>query len=313
MSDQPEHASSSGKADPGGPEAAPDSSSKQSSPELDLEQMVRLFTIPIEPTKAFLKVLMDTFFHIEVTGADSIPLTGGGIIVSNHTDYIDVPVQGVHCPRKCVYVGKQELFEPEKDLKKFLFQEGSPLNLPPFFMAKALLERGLEVYGAATRIQLMEFGGQPIKRSFKGDDSGRAASARDAVQYYKDLEDHLVELLKAGEFISIYPEGTRTETGVIGPFKAMAAKLAIRAQVPIVPSGISGAWKFLTLESFLSGRMFKTHIQYNIGQPIMPADFPEGDEKRAAKELTSRLEKDVYALIEHPERRNNPRSRARVL
>ncbi len=275
--------------------------------------MVRLFTIPIEPTKAFLKVLMDTFFHIEVTGADAIPLTGGGIIVSNHTDYIDVPVQGVHCPRKCVYVGKQELFEPEKDLKKFLFQEGSPLNLPPFFVAKALLERGLEVYGAATRIQLMEFGGQPIKRSFKGDASGGPASARDAVQYYKDLEDHLVELLKAGEFISIYPEGTRTETGVIGPFKAMAAKLAIRAQVPIVPSGISGAWKFLTLESFLSGRMFKTHIQYNIGQPIMPTEFPEGDEKRAAKELTARLEKDVYALIEHPERRNNPRSRARVL
>ncbi|MEQ9363802.1 MAG: lysophospholipid acyltransferase family protein [Leptospirales bacterium] len=274
--------------------------------------MVRLFTIPIEPTKALLKVLMDTFFHIEVTGAESIPLTGGGIIISNHTDYIDVPVQGVHCPRKCVYVGKQELFEPEKDLKRFLFQEGSPLNLPPFFIAKALLERALEVYGAATRIQLMEFGGQPIKRSFKSETSG-GASARDAVQYYKDLEDHLVELLKAGEFISIYPEGTRTETGVIGPFKAMAAKLAIRAQVPIVPSGISGAWKFLTLESFLSGRMFKTHIQYNIGQPILPSEFPRGDEKRAAKELTAQLEKNVYALIEHPERRDNPRSRARVL
>ncbi|MCR9143128.1 MAG: 1-acyl-sn-glycerol-3-phosphate acyltransferase [bacterium] len=310
-------------SDPSSPPPNPaggESAGTSPAPDLDLEQLVRLFTIPIEPAKALIKVLMDTFFHIEVTGTESIPLTGGGIIISNHTDYIDVPVQGVNCPRKCIYVGKQELFEPEKDLKKFLFQEGSPLNLPPFFVAKALLERALEVYGAATRIQLMEFGGQPIKRSFKGDKSGengenpgKAASARDAVQYYKDLEDHMVEMLKAGEFISIYPEGTRTETGVIGPFKAMAAKLAIRAGVPIVPSGISGAWKFLTLESFLSGRMFKTHIQYNIGQPIMPEEFPEGDEKRAAKELTARLERDVYALIEHPERRNNPRSRARVL
>lgn len=287
-------------------------SDENQSADLDLEQVARLFTIPIEPTKALLKVLMDTFFHIEVTGADAIPLTGGGIIISNHTDYIDVPIQGVHCPRKCIYVGKEELFEPEKDLKSFLFQEGSPLNLPPFFVAKAMIERALEVYGAATRIQLMEFGGQPIKRSFKGEDT-TVSSARDAVQYYKDLEDHLVELLKEGKFISIYPEGTRTETGVIGPFKAMAAKLAIRAGVPIVPSGISGAWKFLTLESLLSGRMFKTHIQYNIGQPILPAQFPTGDDKRAAKELTAQLEKHVYALIEHPERRNNPRSRARVL
>ena len=286
----------------------------QDAPELDLEQVARLFTIPIEPAKALLKVLMDTFFHIEVTGTENIPLTGGGIIISNHTDYIDVPVQGVNSPRKCIYVGKQELFEPEKDLKKFLFQKGSPLNLPPFFVARALLERALEVYGAATRIQLMEWGGKPIKRSLKGENtSTNTSNAKEAVQYYKDLEDYLVELLQEGNFVSIYPEGTRTETGVIGPFKAMAAKLAIRAQVPIVPSGISGSWKFLTMESLLSGRMFKTHIQYNIGQPILPSEFPQGDEKRAAKELTAQLEKHVYALIDHPERRDHPRTRARVL
>ena len=299
--------------------------SASSPPDLDIEQVARLFTIPIEPAKALLKVLMDTFFHIEVTGTENIPLTGGGIIVSNHTDYIDVPVQGVNSPRKLIYVGKEELFEPEKDLKKFLFQEGSPLNLPPFFVARALLERALEVYGAATRIQLMEWGGKPIKRSYRGekgekseespaeDPASKASAAREAVQYYKDLEDYLVELLKEGHFVSIYPEGTRTETGVIGPFKAMAAKLAIRAGVPIVPSGISGSWKFLTLESLLSGRMFKTHIQYNVGQPILPKDFPEGDEKRAAKELTAILEKNVYALTEHPERRDHPRGKARVL
>lgn len=272
-------------------------------PDFDVEQFASLFTIPIEPAKVLIKVLMDTFFHIEVNGTEHIPLTGGGILISNHTDYMDVPVQGVHCPRKCIYVGKQELFEPEKELKQLLFQDGSPLNLPPFFVAKAMLQRALEVYGAATRSQLQEWGGKPIKRSFRGDDaeveSGKkASSARDAVQYYKDLEEYLVELLSEGHFISIYPEGTRTETGELGPFKAMAAKLAIRAGVPIVPSGITGAWKFLTVGSLLSGNMFQTRIRYNIGQPIQPADFPEGDEKRAAKELTARLEREVRALMQ---------------
>ena len=242
---------------------------------------------------------MDTFFHIEATGTENIPLTGGGILISNHTDYMDVPVQGVHCPRKCIYVGKQELFEPEKDLKQMLFQEGSPLNLPPFFVAIAMLERALEVYGAATRSQLQEWGGKPSKRSFRGDEAdAKASSARDAVQYYKDLEEYLVELLSEGHFISIYPEGTRTETGELGPFKAMAAKLAIRAGVPIVPSGITGAWKFLTVGSLFSGNMFQTRIRYKVGQPIQPTEFPEGDEKRAAKELTARLEREVKALMQ---------------
>lgn len=279
--------------------------------EFDVEQFARLFTIPIEPAKALMKVLMNTFFHIEVNGTERVPLTGGGILISNHTDYMDVPVQGVNCPRKCIYVGKQELFEPEKELKSFLFQEGSPLNLPPFFVAKAMLERALDVYGTATRIQLLEWGGKPIKRSFRGDagsesaaaenstdsKASKASSARDAVQYYKDLEEYLVKLLQEGHFISIYPEGTRTETGELGPFKAMAAKLAIRAGVPIVPSGITGAWKFLTVGSLLSGNMFQTRIRYNIGEPIQPADFPEGDEKRAAKDLTARLESEVRALM----------------
>lgn len=273
----------------------------------NLEQVARLFTIPIEPAKALVKLLMDTFFHIEVTGAEHIPLEGGGIIISNHTDYIDVPIQGVHCPRKCIYVGKQELFEPDADIKNFLFQDGSFLNLPLFLPGKVVVERLLELYGALTRVQLMEWGGQPIKRGFKGE------GARDAVQYYKELEDYMVDLLKQGNFISIYPEGTRTETGLVGPFKALAARLAIRAGVPIVPSGISGSWRFLKLDSVLSGRIFNTRIVYNIGQPILPQDFPEGDEKKASKELTAILEKQVYALISHPERRGHPRGRTRVL
>lgn len=274
---------------------------------VDLEALARLFTIPRAPAQGLVKALIDTFFHVEVTGVENIPAEGGALIICNHTDLIDVPIQAVHSPRRIIYLGKAELFEPDKAISQFLFQEGSPLNAPGLGVVRGAIEATLATIGAAHRIQLTEWGGQPIVRNFRGE------TAKAAVEYYKDLEDFMVGLLEQGHMLSIYPEGTRTNTGVMAPFKALAAKIAIRAGVPIVPSGISGAFKFLTLESFLSGRMFRTAIHYNIGKPFQPDEFPPGDLKKSSKELTALLEKQVYALTQHPERREQSRGRARVL
>lgn len=152
------------------------------------------------------------------------------------------------------------------------------------------------------RAQLKEWGGTPIVRG-----GMKAGSAKEAASYYKAVEDQLVEMLKSGKLVSIFPEGTRSETGVMGPFKVMTARLAIRAGVPIIPSGIHGAFGFTTPENFLTGEALKRLILYNIGQPILPKDFPEGDEKKASKELTAELERIVYALTLHPERRHTGR------
>lgn len=274
---------------------------------VDLESFARLFTIPFEPAKALVKTLLNTLLHVEVSGAENIPEEGGGLIICNHTDLIDVPVQGTYSSRKLLYLGKVELFEPDEQIKRFLYQENSPLNNPMLAPIRPIVETALNAYGYAHRIQLYEWGGHPIKRNYRGQ------SARAAAKYYQELEDYIVGLLKEGKFISIFPEGTRTETGVMQPFKALAARLAIRAGVPIVPSGISGAYRFSRMESILSGQIFRTRINYNIGKPIMPTEFPEGDEKKASKELTAILEKQVYALTLHPERRDHGRGKARVL
>jgi len=251
------------------------------------------------------KTMLETFLNIEVTGMDLIPPEGGGIIVCNHTDLMDVPIQAVYSPRKLIYLGKVELFEPDREIKQWLFKEGSPLNLPGLSLFKGVIEKGLEAYSFAQKTQLLEWGGHPVVRNFKGE------GAREAVEYYQELEKFMVDLLKQGNFLSIYPEGTRSETGLMGPFKHLTAKLAIRAQVPIVPSGIGGAFQLLTPASILSGRFFKSTVRYNVGQPVYPKDFPPGDEKRSAKELTAFLEKQVYALSMHQERRQ--KTRARVL
>jgi 1-acyl-sn-glycerol-3-phosphate acyltransferase len=63
----------------------------------------------------------------------------------------------------------------------------------------------------------------------------------------------------------IYPEGTRSETGNLLPFKKGGFILAIRAQLPIVPVTILGAGDVLPKGSFVFN---KGQIKVIIGKPI---------------------------------------------
>lgn len=281
--------------------------STDSTETLDLESLARLFTIPRAPAVALVREVVEQLLNIQVTGTDRIPAEGGALLICNHTDLIDVPVMVVYSPRKIILLGKRELFEPDRDIKDFLFQEGSLLNLPGINLLRPLVEKTLETYAFIQKTQFLEWGGVPVIRNHHGD------GARAAAEYYHDLENYMVELLKQGHVLSIFPEGTRTTTGLMNPFKALAAKLAIRAGVPIIPSGISGSFNFLQPINLLNGGIFKRVVRWNVGRPIPPEEFPKSDEKKAAKELTAILEKQVYALTLHPERREHTRGKARVL
>lgn len=48
--------------------------------------------------------------------------------------------------------------------------------------------------------------------------------------------------LRANELVLVFPEGSRTATGEIGPFLAGVCILARRANVPMLPVGIDGAF-----------------------------------------------------------------------
>ncbi len=58
----------------------------------------------------------------------------------------------------------------------------------------------------------------------------------------RDLEvmKHVEEGLRAGKSLVVFPEGTRTRTGQLLPFKKGAFRLAQNAQVPLIPIAITG-------------------------------------------------------------------------
>lgn len=203
-----------------------------------------LFLIPREPVKQFLKALLHLVYSVEVTGLENVPPSGGAVLISNHTDNLDVIVQGTSVLRKVIYLGKYELFHPQETVLDILNNPNSPLNKFPLSLVKQTLVSTLNALGNLQGKQLMHWGGYPILRAHNVKD------AKSAAVYYEDLENYVAELIQKGELISIYPQGTRTETAIPGSFKALAAKLAIRTGVPIIPSGIKGAWRMLKPEAF---------------------------------------------------------------
>jgi 1-acyl-sn-glycerol-3-phosphate acyltransferase len=98
----------------------------------------------------------------------------------------------------------------------------------------------------------------------------------------------------------LFPEGRRSTTGRILPFKPGAAMLSIRANCPIVPIHIHGAFASLPRESILPS---PTDIRLRFGRPIMPGRYVEAIATRqlarreAYEELSEALRQAILSLV----------------
>jgi len=79
----------------------------------------------------------------------------------------------------------------------------------------------------------------------------------------------MVEHLRAGDAVCVYPEGTRSSDGSLGEFRPGALFAAKRARVPIVPIGIRGAIDALPRTAKLP-RLRR--IAVSVGDPIDGSD-----------------------------------------
>lgn len=132
-----------------------------------------------------------------------------------------------------------------------------------FFLKRSLLKIPLLGWG----MRLANF--IPVDRD------GRAESARASVQYARDV-------LKSGVHVSTFPEGTRSRTGKLLPFKKGPFYLAMESGAMVVPISIWGTEQMMTKGS-LRIQPGTAHVAFR--PPIDPADFGSRDElMRAVRE-----------------------------
>ncbi len=103
-----------------------------------------------------------------------------------------------------------------------------------------------------------------------------------------------VKALKQGKIIAIHPEGTRTLTGKLQKGKTGAARLALKAKVPVVPVGLIGTFKILPKGKYIP-KFKKANI--NIGKPIyFGRYYKKTATKRMLNEMTRKIMKEIAKL-----------------
>ena len=106
-----------------------------------------------------------------------------------------------------------------------------------------------------------------------------------------------IDVLKGGEPLVMFPEGTRQSGPTVQPLFEGAAYVACRAGVPIVPVGIGGSEAAMPKGSKMI-RPAKVHVV--VGRPLVPpAPTDSGRVPRAAvHELTEELHAELQTLFD---------------
>jgi 1-acyl-sn-glycerol-3-phosphate acyltransferase len=105
----------------------------------------------------------------------------------------------------------------------------------------------------------------------------------------------ILEQLKVGQAVLVFPEGERTATGEVQPLKPGVLLLINRIDAPIIPIGIAGAFAALPktrhwpkLSPFILPPT-EASIAVSIGKPICPARYRNMPRAEALAELREEL------------------------
>ncbi|MFE9692856.1 lysophospholipid acyltransferase family protein [Micromonospora sp. NPDC005806] len=147
------------------------------------------------------------------------------------------------------------------------------------FWAKSEYFTGTGVKGAFSKFVLTGLGAIPVARA-----GGRAAlSAFDAA----------IPVLKAGDLVAVYPEGTRSPDGRLYRGRTGAARLAVAAGVPIIPVGVTGTDKAQPIGTRVP-RPGKAKISIRFGKPLDVTG--RSDDRTSLREITDELMAEIQKL-----------------
>ncbi|RZU77655.1 1-acyl-sn-glycerol-3-phosphate acyltransferase [Micromonospora kangleipakensis] len=147
------------------------------------------------------------------------------------------------------------------------------------FWAKSEYFTGTGVKGAFSKFVLTGLGAIPVERA-----GGRAAlSAFDAA----------IPVLRSGDLVAVYPEGTRSPDGRLYRGRTGAARLAVAAGVPIIPVGVTGTDKAQPIGARVP-RPGRAEISIRFGKPL---DFTgRSDDRTSLRAMTDELMAEIQKL-----------------
>lgn len=92
---------------------------------------------------------------------------------------------------------------------------------------------------------------------------GSAAAARESLM-------EVEQTLQDGICTVIFPEGTRSLDGKVGPFKKGAFHIALDLNLPIIPISLTGCYEVMNRKAhYVTRHPIKMHI----GKPVLPEQF----------------------------------------
>lgn len=146
---------------------------------------------------------------------------------------------------------------------------GLPLRRPVSFLARDSLFRVPVIGWILKKTYVM-----PINRERAGTASIRTAISR----------------MQEGYLVGVFPEGTRTESGEIGDLKPGFIALIRRVDQPIIPVGISGAYRAMPRGSLL---IRPARVAVYVGEPLDPACVAELRQRGRESEFVEYVHKQL--------------------
>lgn len=119
----------------------------------------------------------------------------------------------------------------------------------------------------------------------------RGAGSRAAAQVIGRFE----AVLKEGKPLLVFPEGTRSEDGLLRSFKNGSFYAALRAGAPVVPVALEGTHRLMKKGAIDSGDGTMRHVKIKIGPPLYPR--AEGREGHRVTELRERTYASVKEML----------------
>jgi 1-acyl-sn-glycerol-3-phosphate acyltransferase len=110
--------------------------------------------------------------------------------------------------------------------------------------------------------------------------------------------ERAADSIRHGNSFLIFPEGTRSKTDALLPFKKGGLVMALRAQAPVVPVAIMGG-----RAAMQKGSAFvrPVHCTVRIGEPIDTSSMASDDRDELIAIVRSRIE-ELIRLGPHPDR-----------